>query len=62
MKRLIVELIPDSDLGGFKARLADIPAHGEGEGETLIPGWFSVVCARRRCRTIDKRRVANHPK
>ena len=28
-----VELIPDPDLGGFTARLPDIPAYGEGETE-----------------------------
>ena len=32
---LIVELIPDHDLGGFTARLPDIPAYGEGETEEL---------------------------
>lgn len=33
MKPLIVELIPDADLGGFTARVPDIPAYGEGETE-----------------------------
>lgn len=28
-----VELIPDPDLGGFTARLPDIPAYGEGRTE-----------------------------
>ena len=28
---LIVELIPDPELGGFTARIPDIPAYGEGE-------------------------------
>ncbi|MBI3409262.1 MAG: hypothetical protein HY040_13020 [Planctomycetes bacterium] len=28
-----VELIADPDLGGFTARLPDIPAYGEGETE-----------------------------
>ena len=28
-----VELIPDPELGGFTARLPDIPAYGEGETE-----------------------------
>jgi hypothetical protein len=28
-----VELIPDPDLGGFTARLPDIPAYGEGPTE-----------------------------
>jgi predicted RNase H-like HicB family nuclease len=30
---LSVELIRDPDLGGFTARLPDIPAYGEGETE-----------------------------
>jgi predicted RNase H-like HicB family nuclease len=33
MKRLIVEIIPDLELGGFTARVPDIPAYGEGETE-----------------------------
>lgn len=33
MKRLTVELIPDPDLGGYTARMPDIPAYGEGETE-----------------------------
>jgi len=33
MQRLIVELIPDPELGGFTARVPDIPAYGEGETE-----------------------------
>ena len=33
MKHLIVELIPDPELGGFTARAPDIPAYGEGETE-----------------------------
>jgi len=28
-----VELIPDPEFGGFTARVADIPAYGEGETE-----------------------------
>ncbi len=28
---LTVELIPDEEFGGFTARIADIPAYGEGE-------------------------------
>jgi predicted RNase H-like HicB family nuclease len=28
-----VELIPDPEIGGFTARLPDIPAYGEGETE-----------------------------
>ena len=30
---ITIELIPDPDLGGFTARLPDIPAYGEGETE-----------------------------
>jgi len=30
---ITVELIPDAELGGFTARLPDIPAYGEGETE-----------------------------
>jgi len=30
---LSVELIPDPELGGFTARIPDIPAYGEGETE-----------------------------
>jgi predicted RNase H-like HicB family nuclease len=33
MKQLTVELIPDPDLGGYTARVPDIPAYGEGETE-----------------------------
>ena len=33
MKRLVIELIPDPELGGFTARVPDIPAYGEGETE-----------------------------
>jgi len=33
MQRLSVELIPDPELGGFTARIPDIPAYGEGETE-----------------------------
>jgi predicted RNase H-like HicB family nuclease len=34
---LTVELIPDPDVGGFTARVPDIPAYGEGdtEGEAI---------------------------
>ena len=32
-KRLIVELIPDPEVGGFTARVPDIPTYGEGEAE-----------------------------
>jgi predicted RNase H-like HicB family nuclease len=28
-----IEIIPDPDLGGFTARLPDLPAYGEGETE-----------------------------
>jgi predicted RNase H-like HicB family nuclease len=33
MKRLTVELIPDTEVGGYRARVPDIPAYGEGETE-----------------------------
>ncbi len=33
MKQLTVELIPDPELGGYTARVPDIPAFGEGETE-----------------------------
>jgi len=31
--QLLIELIPDSQEGGFTARVSDIPAYGEGETE-----------------------------
>jgi predicted RNase H-like HicB family nuclease len=31
--QLTVEIIPDPELGGFTARVPDIPAYGEGETE-----------------------------
>ncbi len=31
--QLSVELIPDPELGGYTARVPDIPAYGEGETE-----------------------------
>lgn len=31
MQHLSVELIPDPDLGGYTARLPDVPAYGEGD-------------------------------
>ena len=33
MKGLTVELIPDPEVGGYTARVPDIPAYGEGETE-----------------------------
>jgi predicted RNase H-like HicB family nuclease len=33
MDRVPVELIPDPEMGGFTARVPDIPAYGEGETE-----------------------------
>ncbi len=33
MSEIAVELIPDSEQGGFTARIPDIPAYGEGETE-----------------------------
>lgn len=32
-ERLSIELIQDPEMGGFTARLPDIPAYGEGETE-----------------------------
>lgn len=32
-KGISVEIIPDEELGGFTARIPDIPAYGEGETE-----------------------------
>lgn len=33
MREVTVELIEDSELGGFTARLPDLPVYGEGETE-----------------------------
>ena len=33
MQRLTVELIPDTEQGGFTARVPDIPSYGEGSTE-----------------------------
>lgn len=33
MQRFTVELIPDTELGGFTTRVPDIPAYGEGTTE-----------------------------
>jgi len=33
MPKIAVELIPDAELGGFTARVPDIPAYGEGQTE-----------------------------
>jgi predicted RNase H-like HicB family nuclease len=33
MQRFTVEMIPDPELGGFTARVPDIPAYGEGDSE-----------------------------
>ena len=33
MRRFTVEIIPDLELGGFTARVPDIPAYGEGATE-----------------------------
>ena len=33
MSRFTVEIIPDLELGGFTARIPDIPAYGEGSTE-----------------------------
>jgi predicted RNase H-like HicB family nuclease len=33
MDRLTIEIIPDTEVGGFTARIPDIPAYGEGDTE-----------------------------
>ena len=33
MKKVTIEIISDQELGGFTARIPDIPAYGEGETE-----------------------------
>jgi predicted RNase H-like HicB family nuclease len=33
MKKLVVEIIPDREHGGFTACIPDIPAYGEGDTE-----------------------------
>jgi predicted RNase H-like HicB family nuclease len=33
MRRLTVEIIPDTEQGGYTARVPDIPAYGEGDTE-----------------------------
>jgi predicted RNase H-like HicB family nuclease len=33
MKQITVEIIPDDELGGFTARVPDIPVYGEGDSE-----------------------------
>ena len=33
MQQFTVEMIPDPELGGFTARVPDIPAYGEGDTE-----------------------------
>lgn len=33
MSRFTVEIIPDPELGGFTARVPDIPVYGEGDTE-----------------------------
>lgn len=41
MQHLIVELIPDPDLGGYTARLPDVPAYVTGALRSrlaLVPG------------------------
>lgn len=45
MKRLIVELIPDSELGGYAARVPDIPAYGKGETEEEAIADLKVALA-----------------
>lgn len=42
---LTVELIPDEDMGGFTARLTDIPAYGEGATEEqALADLRSALC------------------
>jgi len=38
MQRLTVEIIPDTEQGGFTARVPDIPAYGEGDTEEEAVG------------------------
>lgn len=45
MKQLVVELIPDNELGGFTARVPDIPAYGEGATEEEAIGDLKVALA-----------------
>ena len=46
MKPLTVELIPDPELGGFTARVPDIPAYGEGDTEEEAIGDLKqALCA-----------------
>lgn len=33
MNKLTIEIIPDHELGGYTARVPDIPAYGEGQTE-----------------------------
>ncbi len=41
-----IELIPDPQLGGFTARVRDIPAYGEGETEeAAIADLREAMCA-----------------
>lgn len=35
MKAFAIEIIPDEELGGFTARIPDVPAYGEGSTEEL---------------------------
>ena len=48
MQHLTVEIIPDTEQGGFTARVPDIPAYGEGASEAeaiadLREGLFAYV-------------------
>ena len=45
MKHLPAELIPDPDLGGYTARVPDIPAYGEGETEDEALADLNVALA-----------------
>ena len=35
MKAFAIEIIPDEEIGGFTARIPDVPAYGEGVTEEL---------------------------
>lgn len=45
IKRLVVELIPDPGLGGYTARVPDIPAYGEGKTEEEAIADFKLALA-----------------
>ncbi len=45
MNHLVAELIPDPELGGFTARLPDIPAYGEGDTEDEAVADLKIALA-----------------